>query len=166
LRPSIASQIRRHLAASTDTHTAHGAIRIAVDLGDTKGQPAMSGITQRLLVAATLVLVGVPSGSASAAADVLDQSQPSWAYITRAIGGAPVAQIFTAGTYGILDRVSVVLENYAPNPATSPLQVVIQAVREGLPPGDSIASATIPVSALPPAGLLAGSMSALAARPW
>jgi hypothetical protein len=64
-----------------------------------------------------------------------------------------LGEVFTAGLSGILDRVSVMLENYAPDPASGPVNISIRAVTdEGLPSEEEIGSGTIPLSAIPPAG--------------
>ncbi len=107
---------------------------------------------QRLLLVVALALVGVlpllHPGSASAASGyMLDQSQTK-----QDIGGMigsgeyRTGEVFTAGIYGILDRVSIVLANYAPSPATGPVNVSIQTVTDkGLPSGTQIGSGTIPL---------------------
>jgi hypothetical protein len=63
-----------------------------------------------------------------------------------------LGEVFTAGISGILDRVSVTLENYAPDHACGPVNISIRAVTdEGLPSEEEIGSGTIPLSAIPPA---------------
>jgi len=67
--------------------------------------------------------------------------------------GQRVGQTFTAGLYGMLDLVSVELENHSSDPATGPVDVSIQTVTAaGLPSGIEISGGTIPLSAIPPAG--------------
>lgn len=124
-----------------------------------KQREATGRIMQRLLLPLVLaLLIAVPCllypAPAGASAEVLDQSQTkqdSWGMIGS--GEYRTGQVFTAGMYGILDRVSVVLANYAPSPATGPVNVSIQTVTDdGLPSGTQIGSGTIPLSAIPPAG--------------
>lgn len=108
-----------------------------------------------------ILLVGVLPGllqpqTASAADDrVLDQSQPlqNMSGMVGSSDGPYLGEVFTAGLSGILDRVRLVLENYAPDPANGPVNVSIRAVTEdGLPSDEEIGSGTIPLSAIPPAG--------------
>jgi hypothetical protein len=108
----------------------------------------------------TTVLLGVLPGllqfqAASAASDpVLDQSQ-TLQNTSGMVGIVEprLGEVFTAGVSGILDRVSVMLENYAPDPACGPVNISIRAVTdEGLPSEEEVGSGTIPLSAIPPAG--------------
>jgi hypothetical protein len=92
-----------------------------------------------------------------AASDTLDQSQSALPWIYRPSFGSGVylnnynvtrmAQTFTAGQPGILDRVSVYIDDsYI---ATEPITVSIQTAINGLPSGIEIGHATIPASAIP-----------------
>ena len=83
-----------------------------------------------------ILLVGMLPGllqpqTASAADDrVLDQSQPlqNMSGMVGSSDGPYLGEVFTAGLSGILDRVRLVLEHYAPDPANGPVNVSIRAV--------------------------------------
>jgi hypothetical protein len=92
-----------------------------------------------------------------ASSDTLDQSQSALPWIYRPSFGAGVylngynetrmAQTFTAGQSGILDRVSVYIDDsYTPN---GPVTVSIQTVTNGLPSGIEIGHGMIPARAIP-----------------
>jgi len=62
-------------------------------------------------------------------------------------------QIFTAGMYGCLTRISVYLENDPINPATTPIIVSIQSTTDhGLAYGKEIERGEIPVDKIPAYG--------------
>ncbi len=93
----------------------------------------------------------------SAASDTLDQAQTALPWTYRPSFGSGVyinnynitkmAQTFTAGQSGTLDRVSVYLDDsYIPN---GPVTVSIQTVTNGLPSGIEIGQGMIPASAIP-----------------
>jgi len=74
---------------------------------------------------------------------------------TWAFGDYVLAQTFTAGRSGILDRVGLCLANgsYPYQPAVDAVHVSIQTVTNaGLPSWTEIGSGTIPLEAIPPAG--------------
>jgi hypothetical protein len=107
-------------------------------------------------LALTLVLVtgiGLLFPMSASADDILDQSQPI-SQSPSNVGDYDYqrAQIFTAGMYGVLDRVSLRLENWPNNPAGATLNVSIQTVIDGLPSGQQIGSGRIELSALPYSG--------------
>jgi hypothetical protein len=116
----------------------------------------MECIIQRLRLPLTLALVatlGILCPVPASAADTLDQSQPVSQSPTTVSSSVPKAQIFNAGMYGQLDRVSLYLENYSASPpAGAVLTVSVQTVIGGLPSGKQIGSGAIPLSAIPPLG--------------
>jgi hypothetical protein len=95
----------------------------------------------------------VAGADAYAANDALDQPPQSATWTKQwPIGGGyyvQMGQIVTAGQYGFLDRVEVMLDNLD---ATGPVTVSIQTVIGGVPSGTEIGSGTIPVTALPSYG--------------
>jgi len=108
----------------------------------------MKHIAQRLLLAVTLTVLIVLSGLlypvSAGAADTLDQSQTVSQSPQTVHSDLQRAQIFTAGMYGSLDRVSLRLENYeASPPAGAVLNVSVQTVINGVPSGEQIGSGTI-----------------------
>ena len=102
----------------------------------------------------TLVLVGalpvlIHPGSAYAAEEILDQAAQTetddWSWIEDYYMG----QIFTAGRYGYLTRISVYLENDSTNPATTPIMVSIQTIAGGVPSGNAAAFGQISPGNIP-----------------
>ena len=85
--------------------------------------------------------------SARAVEEILDQAQTgtdgTWALIEDSYWPSKLGQIFTAGRYGYLTRISVYLENDPANPATAPIMVSIQTMAGGLPSGQGVASGII-----------------------
>lgn len=122
-----------------------------------KEHETMKHIAQRLLLAVTLTVVVVVSGLlypvSAGATDTLDQSQTVSQSSQTVHSDLQRAQIFTAGMYGFLDRVSLRLENYVPSPpAGAVLNVSIQTVINGVPSGEQIGSGTIAFSTIPAYG--------------
>jgi len=111
-------------------------------------------VVTTILLAVLPGLLQFPAANA-ASGYVLDQSQTAQ-NSSGEVGdsdGPYLGEVFTAGFSGILGRLSLLLENYAPNPATGPVNVSIQMVTDdGLPSGEEVGSGTIPLSAIPPAG--------------
>jgi len=114
----------------------------------------MGRTIQRLLLPLTLaLLIAVPGllyPASAGATEMLDQSQT--------VSQSPVtvgydlqrAQTFTAGVSGVLDRVSLRLENYWSSPPTGAvLNISVQKVIGGLPSGKQIGTGAIPLSAIP-----------------
>jgi len=88
--------------------------------------------------------------ASAGADDTLDQSQPVSQSSQTVSYSIPRAQIFTAGAYGTLDRVSLRLENYWSSlPSGAELIVSVQTVIGGLPSGKQIGSGHIALSAIP-----------------
>ena len=81
--------------------------------------------------------------SARAVEEILDQAQTgtdgTWALIEDSYWPSKLGQIFTAGRYGYLTRISVYLENDSTNPATTPIMVSIQTIAGGVPSGNAAA---------------------------
>jgi hypothetical protein len=137
--------------------------RVPIDRGKSlnrwalKEHETMKHVAQRLLLAVTLAVVivvpGLPYHASADAADTLDQSQTVSQSPQTVHYDLQRAQIFTAGMYGALDRVSLRLENYVASPPVgASLNVSIQTVIDGVPSGKQIGSGTIPLSAIPAYG--------------
>lgn len=105
-------------------------------------------------LALTLVLVtglGLLCPVPASAAETLDQSQPQ-SQSPKTVGYSDYrrGQIFTAGAYGRLHRVSLRLENWSSTPpADAVLNISVQTVIGGLPSGKQIGSGSIALSAIP-----------------
>ncbi len=119
----------------------------------------MDQMTQRLLsaMAVMLLVVLLRPGPAAAATvtniDVLDRSQTVATNNFALFGGSTRAgQIFTAGIHGLLDRVSVYVENFNPGPSSSPITISIKTVVDGMPSETQIGYGSIAANAVPPAG--------------
>lgn len=100
-----------------------------------------------LTLVAVMSAAGLLCPASASANDILDQSQP--VSQSRNIVGYQLAQIFTTGMYGSLDRVSLHLGTWPSNPAGAVVNVSIQTVIDGVPSGRQVGSGTIALSALP-----------------
>jgi hypothetical protein len=122
-----------------------------------KEHETMGRIIQRLLLPLTLALgIAVPGllyPASAGATEMLDQSQ-TVSQSPQTVGyDMQRAQTFTAGVSGVLDRVSLRLENYTSSPPTGAvLNISVQTVIGGLPSGEQIGTGTIPLSAIPALG--------------
>ena len=97
--------------------------------------------------------LGLLYPASAGATDTLDQSQTVSQSPTTVSYTSQRGQIFTAGAYGSLDRVSLRLENYTPSPpAGAVLTLSVQTIIGGLPSGKQIGSGTIALSAIPAYG--------------
>ncbi len=113
----------------------------------------MRWMTRSLLTPLMLVLVIVASAAPVGATETLDQSQTVSQSSSVVSASSQQAQVFTAGVYGNLSRVSLLLENYVDNPpAGAFLTVGVQTVIGGLPSGKQIGSGTVLLSAVGPLG--------------
>jgi hypothetical protein len=117
----------------------------------------MGRIIQRLLLPLTLALViavpGLLYPASAGATEMLDQSQTVSQSPQTVSYNIQRAQTFTAGVSGVLDRVSLRLENYTSSPPTGAvLNISVQTVIGGLPSGEQIGTGTIPLSAIPALG--------------
>jgi hypothetical protein len=94
--------------------------------------------------ACVLAFALAPSG---AVADTLDQQQPAGGSDVRVDSGESIAQSFTAGLTGGLDRVELLLgfPDAAPD---SPLTVEIRGVSGGSPGPTPLATGSVPASAV------------------
>jgi hypothetical protein len=94
------------------------------------------------------------------------------------IGGGPVAQTFTAGLTGGLDRVDLFLKDAPPWSSPLPLTVEIRDTSGGAPGSTVLASATVPTASMPwpgprmvevdfasPVPVVKGTQYAIVARP-
>jgi hypothetical protein len=106
--------------------------------------------TMYVAVAAVLGCAASLLGPGTALADTLDQQQPSGGSDVRVDTGESIAQTFTAGLTGPLDRVELLL-GYSPSdsPPDAPLTVEIRDTSGGSPgTGAPLASGTVPASAV------------------
>jgi hypothetical protein len=106
-----------------------------------------------LLLLWLCINLGLLYPASARAAETLDQSQTVSQSPTTVYNDTQQAQIFTAGLYGTLDRVSLRLENWSASPPSGAvLNVSVQTVIAGVPSGKQIGSGTIPLNAIPPLG--------------
>jgi hypothetical protein len=108
----------------------------------------------RLLLFAVLAVLVLGVGAAGAQADTLDQSQtdilgaPAPVVGPGAIGTQSVAQTFTAGLSGPLDRVQLHLILGSFNTNFSPLTVELRNTVSGAPGSTVLATAQVPASSV------------------
>lgn len=115
------------------------------------------GVERLRRVATTLLVCGMPmlhAGIAHAAGpDVKDQFQVAQNEAIAFSSDHRVAQVFTAGLNGVVDRVRLMLAGDGLGSTTASVHVSIQPVTEqGVPSGSDLAVADIPLSAVPPLG--------------
>lgn len=127
------------------------------------------GLERLRNVAAMLLVCGMPmlhAGIAQAAGpEVKDQFQVAQNEAVSFSSDHRVAQIFTAGLNGVVDRVRLMLAGDGLGSTTASVHVSIQPVTEqGVPSGSDLAVADIPLSAVPPLGSPAWVDVALTAR--
>jgi hypothetical protein len=83
----------------------------------------------------------------AALADTLDQQQPNGGSDVRVDTGESIAQTFTAGLTGGLDRVELLL-GFPDSAPDAPLTVEIRGVSAGSPDTTALASGSVPSSAV------------------
>jgi hypothetical protein len=104
---------------------------------------------RRALAAALAVSAALLAFVPSAGAGVLDQSQPGFSTAATVISDRNnLAQTFTNGRTGALDRVDVAIGRSIPS-ITATLLVEIRALSSGVPSGPALASESLPAASVP-----------------